>query len=399
MLAHALPQPLDKTVRTIEDAFAWSRRNAHCVGDSSLARLRCRLALLTLSTAFGGVCAPSTALHMIKAALGITAHLIYKFTIERASQCQSEMQCLPGVPATIYKDMTDFLTPESKDMLSKEEQPPSWDAVEIIVLHRFDSITTKATDIAGNETDVERTEVHVGGNPCVDFSSMGKCQGLNGPTNVALAVWIQLLRKVQFPIVVTECTRRFPLAVFEKYLPMYAISPCVLSNLMTGQCVQRVRLYTCMTWKAAVSLTRALDEIPQLFGRDSDASHTWANYTSAKDSELQIELQWSCSREASRSPGVLTPSTDGAFELALCPWEHRHLTLFREMCGPGLAYTLSQNATQRKTCATTEKLHCMTSSMHLLWNDVAKRWFTGRELFALQRFPRVSTDCGCRCWV
>ena len=83
----------------------------------------------------------------------------------------------------------------------------------------------------------------------------------------------------------------------------------------------------------------------------------------------------------------MTPSTDGAFELALCPWEHRHLTLFRETCGPGLAYTLSENATQRKTCATTEKLHCMTSSMHLLWNDVAKRWFTGRELFALQGFP------------
>ena len=91
-LASAFRWPLDYARSTVVHDRLWCIQN-------NFGRLR-------LSTSFSGVCAPSTALHMLNVGLSASSctpiELDYVFAVERLHESQMELQLLPSPPRHIY---------------------------------------------------------------------------------------------------------------------------------------------------------------------------------------------------------------------------------------------------------------------------------------------------------
>ena len=222
----------------------------------------------------------------------------------------------------------------------------------------------------------------------VDFSSQGSGDGLDGKSNIHLAIWLALMQRLCPRVILAENVRKFPIWVFQKYLPMSDIQTAIVSNLRFGFPIERTRRYTSLHLRTAVSLSRELCDFQSVFARDIGDSHGWSDYLVASRRELETELIWSANRATSLSGGVV-PSIDdpSCFEKTMVPWESKHLIRFREHAPADVPFSLSQDASERHAWGKPKVMQTLFSGMHLIWCDQRKRWLSSRELFALQGFP------------
>ncbi len=143
----------------------------------------------------------------------------------------------------------------------------------------------------------------------VDFSSQGSGDGLDGKSNIHLAIWLALMQRLCPRVILAENVRKFPIWVFQKYLPMYGIHTAIVSNLRFGFPIERTRRYTSLHLRTAVSLSRELCDFQSVFARDIGDSHGWSDYLVASRRELETELIWSANRAS--GPGKPTPYSGG----------------------------------------------------------------------------------------
>lgn len=83
--------------------------------------------------------------------------------------------------------------------------------------------------------------LHCAGTPCVDYSLMGRGDGVFGPTVAFFLSWIGLRRKISEPLIVQECVQEFEEWLFLDLLPMYFVDYIVLSPSDLGWPIARRR--------------------------------------------------------------------------------------------------------------------------------------------------------------
>ena len=338
------------TVHDVESAFLWPLHFAAAVG--ALHRngyIKSFFEDLTFSSSFSGICAPTTGLHMLAQGLyrllGISVRLRYLFAVEWYGESQLELQCLPTPPDHVFTNIEGFATEDSKKALGNRKEIPVAELEEIfmknpnsVVLHAHTCCCLVA-NCPGCK--MQRSSLHIAGTPCKDFSTQNNGRpGLGGKTTKHLFIWMALMKLLLPTIIVCENVVGFPPQLLRTFLPMYDLKTAVLNHFHFGHCIQRIRRYTTLHLRTAVTLVRELCPIKEVLGRVRSPSHVWPQYLVASDAEMRQEFRWANSRLSKRCAeprsGAL-PYSD-----VLNHWERAHLDAARGKA-PGMAMTLSQD--------------------------------------------------------
>ena len=367
-------------VRNLKDAFQWPRHYWDATATTThVDQMAAAFATVDISTAFSGICAPSTAMHCMIAGLPpVQAKHIsfkYRWAIEWSTEAQRELTVLPAPPEQMFGDILKFLTDKAEQELNSLGPEPHLADMEKIILHSKHAI----------KICMPSSRLHITGTPCTDFSTQGKGDGLDGVTMKYLLVWCRIMLELRIPIIVTENVKTFPWKKLHAYLPGYSAQTVVLRNTEFGHAVERCRRYTVFHLSCLVELSRPLADMPTVFHRVCAPSHTWHDYIQAETPELNAELVWASPHGAP----ALTTTDEAAFERCLIGrYEGKHLDAFKSMCPRGRVYTLSQNpAAGRATYSRKDVLHTVIANVQLNWSDTHNRWMTARELLSAQGFP------------
>ena len=388
-------------VRTASDGFRWPHDYASSPAirphKSSVWR---RLSSLSLTTAFSGICCPSTAAHMAVAGfapdVGSKMDLHYHNSIEWSNECNAELYSLPTPPVCRHQDIAAFLTTETKDLLKSFGPEPTLKELEYAILRRPGALNLVAPCLNHRDESGQpklcpyiRSLIHVAGPPCTDFSKNGSEQKLLGKTTIHLLCWIALLRDLMIPIILAENVEAWHWQYVASWLPMYDCDSTVLRNVTHGFPVERTRRFTIFVLKDSYELSRPLGGplgIEASLSRQMDSSHSYLDYMIAKPAELDMELLWASTRDGCSSLSPLSTSDQHAFERSLVPYERKHLSGHRRDA-PGVAYTMSQNPDRRACHSKRRILHTLTAGQHLIFVDPLNRWASARELLSFQGFP------------
>ena len=284
-------------VHDVESAFLWPLHFVTAV--AALHRngyIASFLEDLTFSSAFSGICAPTTSLHMLAQAihqlLGITVRLRYLFAVEWYTQSQLELQCLPTPPDHIFTNIEGFASERSREALGDRKEVPVSE-LEDIFMNKPDSVVLHAeTSCCLVENcpgcQLQKSRVHVAGTPCKDFSTQNNGRpGLGGKTSKHLFIWMALMKVLLPLIIICENVVGFPPQLLRTFLPMCALKTVVLDKFNFGHCFQPVRRYTTLHLCTVVSLVRDLDPIKDVVGRGRSPSHVWQQYLVASDAEMR----------------------------------------------------------------------------------------------------------------
>ena len=100
----------------------------------------------------------------------------------------------------------------------------------------------------GKRVSIDLGDAHCGGNPCKDWSSFGKKQGLLGPTAPVMITWALLIRRHQPALVIQENVPSFPIAILLDLLNgLYRVETLILDPRRLGWPVARKRQYALFT--------------------------------------------------------------------------------------------------------------------------------------------------------
>ncbi len=213
----------------------------------------------------------------------------------------------------------------------------------------------------GRSVAIDLGAVHCGGNPCKDWSLLGKRQGVEGPTAPALITWALLIRRHKPDFLIQENVLQFPIELLLDLLGgLYRAEALELDPRRLGWPVARRRRYVVLTWHPPSDNAVPLDALRPLLEATSPIAICEIFAVEAEGSDLLSE------RELLNLTGYerTRPATRG------------------------LAYDLSQNPELRPRGATEDGSLCtVTCSSSRLYLPRFRRCLSGRELLLAQGFP------------
>ncbi|CAE7293769.1 unnamed protein product [Symbiodinium microadriaticum] len=266
---------------------------------------------MSVSTSFSGVDSPSTALAMMGAAAltlqgrevtkDSVPKVCNKFGIEWLPQSQQELRRHPYGPNCIFSDINGFWLPtlaDKLDTISRERRVMTIlkDLVESSVCTGRVAYCEKCS----RNCKVSEADLHIGGTPCVDFSSRGQQDQLGGRTTTSLLAFVAMRREVQEPYFVQENVPSFPDEFLSSMLSdLYELQSCVIDPECTfGWPVSRRRKYVVGRHKTqTVPWHMRLDDFIRAIscGAKVAADGTlplWDIFFVASGDELRSELLW-----------------------------------------------------------------------------------------------------------
>ena len=266
-LIHAFSWP-EHALQTIQSSrFA---ATVQSVGESAhqrLAALRDAMDGDTLSTAFSGIDAPATAIHMICDALdqqpsARQTKLIVTSAVEYLAESQNELLMLSksNPQFCCFGDITSFYRQEIKGVveeMSKKAYPAAFEALKPVIKSGKAMTLTSYCRRHDKMCRMQPARRHVAGTPCTDHSSMGKREGQDGKTAICYLAWVGLRLALQEPIIVQENVTSF------KIIPVGVLRRNVLHGLLRRV---RLRLWVVQQEGAPVCGDAAQDQDAALSG-------------------------------------------------------------------------------------------------------------------------------------
>ena len=395
-------------VTTRQAFFKWPMQYIeYAKSQPSYDRLARRLATLTLSTCFTGVCTPSVALEALRLAnrcdgttglVASTMDFTYLFGIDYDPECRRECRVLPHPPGCIHGAMDAFLADGVLDECVALGDTPDWtELCDIIWRPGNVRLASTSCDIHnGCSCALRAAMIHVAGVPCTDFSSQGKQRRCSGPSMRCTLIWARHRTLLCEPIVIVENVCNFDHVWLQRILPMYKLSFCCMDAKATALPVSRPRKYMVLTFQGW-ALERPLADVSCIFSREKSDGFTMYDLFIAPQPELDLELDWGYNRRAKKNEvaaqkatnaATISPVSRRSFLNALVQWERTFLNRYVETKGALRVYALQQDPDSSFGSASTlTSLQCVIKASHLMWVDKLKRWMTGRELLLAQGFP------------
>lgn len=452
----ALPVGEVPVVRELAGALNWFNDSAQrCGGAEYLQRLGRQLEGIRVSTAFSGIGAADVAVEAI--AKGLEHHLqrpvrtVNCFAIEWSKEGQLELQCLPNPPQCLYGDIRGLIDLRIRGALLEAADRMDYD--DLVRVAMSPSFCSAAAPCLLHRRDCfcERADIHVAGPPCVDFSAVGKRQGVQGPTLLPFLVWVAQRLRLQEPVILHENVPQFAVELLAQFFSQeYIIQSSVFNAFELGHACDRERRLTWLLHKAHVRapLINWPGALP-LFRRR--CAMTWEAYLVSEDAEQGRELEWALARQRQRKggeeaeeaqaaspgskwsrsptaspshrarscqpehpraptsrrrlelllegstahPGPLPPPRprpgDLRFLQALTPMEKRYLDDYYTLCPTKYGVVqLNQNPLLHPMHNHGRPvLQCIVKSNHLLFSLEHQRWLTNTELLLALAFPAV----------
>ena len=371
-------------------------------------RLSRRLARLSLSTSFSGVCTPSCAIEALRLASRCDGNasvidsqfdFTYLFGIDRDTECRRECQTLPQPPDHMFGNIDGFLADGIlNDCLDLGPEPDWTDLYDI--LWQPGAVRLYATCHTHGENcrcQLTTAWLHIAGPQCTDFSSQGKQRRCCGPSMRSTLIWIRHRTLLCEPVLLVENVSNFDHEWLQRLLPQYTLDFGVMDARDTGLPVSRLRKYMVLTfvgWKTE----RPLSQVADTFRRDRDHAFTMYDLFIAQKAELDLELSWGFNRHAKKKDNAAhptassgsssTPAPKRTFTSALVAWETKFLQRYVIVKGPLRVYALQQDPDSAYGSASSLcELQCVIKASHLMWIHKLSRWMTGRELLLAQGFP------------
>lgn len=279
-LIHAFSWP-EHALQTIQSSrFA---ATVQSVGESAhqrLAALRDAMDGDTLSTAFSGIDAPATAIHMICDALdqqpsARQTKLIVTSAVEYLAESQNELLMLSksNPQFCCFGDITSFYRQEIKGVveeMSKKAYPAAFEALKPVIKSGKAMPLTSYCRRHDKMCRMQPARRHVAGTPCTDHSSMGKREGQDGKTAICYLAWVGLRLALQEPIIVQENVTSFKIAYLSEFFAeMYYMDYSAESACDFGWFNKRARQFVVMRHKTKTLPFRGpMNVFMKLFHRD-----------------------------------------------------------------------------------------------------------------------------------
>ena len=100
-----------------------------------------------------------------------------------------------------------------------------------------------------------KADVHVAGSPCVDFSRIGKREGVHGTNVLCYLCWVMQRLLLEEPCILHENVPEFSVTLLEHFFSSkYAIQTVVVNAKALGQACDRDRRLTWMLHKEHVKV-------------------------------------------------------------------------------------------------------------------------------------------------
>ncbi|CAE7405505.1 unnamed protein product, partial [Symbiodinium necroappetens] len=364
------------------------------------------LSSMSLSTSFSGVDSPSTALAMMGAAAlkmqgrEVTKDSVpkacNKFGIEWLPQSQQELRRHPFGPGCIFSDINAFWLPtiaDKLDTISRERRIMTMlkDLVQTTVCTGRIAYCEKCS----RNCKVSEADLHVGGTPCVDFSSRGQQDQLDGKTTTSLLAFVAMRREIQEPFFVQENVQSFPDEFLSSMLSdLYELQSCVLDPECTfGWPVARRRKYVVGRHKTkTVPWHMRLDDFIRAIGCDAKVAADgtvppWDIFFVASGEELRSELLWAGNRPTSNAALESEEGDESdTFKNSLSAMEKRFLHGYEALCRDR-CYSLGQDPRDFANYSTWGCMRTLIKNAGIIYSDVHRRWVTPCEAFIMQGFP------------
>jgi hypothetical protein len=122
------------------------------------------------------------------------------------------------------------------------------------------------------------TDLHVAGSPCVDASSLGSKQFMDGPTACLFFIWVALVRRLLFKVILHENVPQFGEKPLKDALSdLYVIARFEVTPVKLGWPIRRPRQITLMVLR-----TFMRDSLPSCPAPLSDRTAlSWLNFVGA----------------------------------------------------------------------------------------------------------------------
>ena len=217
------------TVKSLKDVFNWFNDMIHRFGGRDFANsLFDQLDGITMTSAFSGIGSADVAMHMLhQDLLGETGKSFrYRnvYAIEWEPQCQYELRLLPKPPEHLYSDINGFLNPKVSEAVLDNVRRWTWPQLTKMVKKRnFVSSTATCMQCSTGtrlcSCAIGKSDLHIAGSPCVDFSSFkNNPKFMAGDNVLCLMTWVGMRLRMQDRCVLHEITPNFDHGVFEELM-------------------------------------------------------------------------------------------------------------------------------------------------------------------------------------
>ena len=282
----------------------------------------------------------------------------------------------------MFADINTFLAPGINEKCNSIEQSEAGDALarlEALIVHSPDNVRLYAPClITGKDCYYECADTHISGSPCTDMSSYGLGKRETGKTTSFFLICVKHRWLLKEPVVIRENVVAFLVKWIRRLLgDIYVVDTAVLRLDEEGMPVHRDRRYTICVRKDFV-IVQPLATIARCLRRPI-VGVTANDFLLASDTELQVELNWACSRAGGKK-GNASITSPGVFEYALSGFEAKHLAVYKTQ-KPGGIFGLNQNPSKRGASSNPEN--------YTHWCTVST--FSGMT-------TRADGLLGARCW-
>ena len=390
-----------KVVDSLHDNFQWPWWYLSRLPPRAREHAASRLRGLSVSTAFSGICSPTTSLFIIMLVhsqyFANDCKLItepsgaptfdYVAATEWSPECMIELQCLHHPPRFLFKHVLDFATPATLNSYQTMMTAGTltWRKLQTLVMSPGAVRKSATCHRTGAIAEHPWSWISIGGHPCTDYSSQGSLKKEDGQTAFFFLVWAALQLMLLPIVIVSENVPNYPERnLHDMFGNLYRVSSVVLSNLDLGSSGSRSRRFTVMVLKSKAALTIPLKLVVSHFRRRV-GQHSFNDFCVAGTAELSAEVQWASSRDSSAAQTLCAGSSPD-FRQCLTPLEERHLSRYEAMCKTsshhGHVFSLQQDPHCRPTMSKGANLQTIIAETGVMWHSSLRRWLTARELLA-----------------
>ena len=225
----------------------------------------------------------------------------------------------------------------------------------------------------------------------------GNTRGDEDKSMEATMRWFAITFAFLFPTALHENVPGFDKRILEDLLgEYYDIHECPMHPQDFGIPSRRPRTYRLLVAKqCCTNVLFPFNKVPEFSGPTACADYQI--FLIASEEELLEELRWASSRPTSKAQTLVVtrPLDRGAFRCALTETEENNLKDYERLFPKNAKGVFSLNqmaAAGRGVLSSDWELQCIVKNAHMLWDNSAARWCTGREVLASQVFPAFGTD-------
>ena len=316
-------------------------------------------------------------------------------------ECQQELSLHPGCSPSTCRigDISQVFKPKVATIAARLRSTKGGKAVDMLqpVVKSCKGITVEVKCYAhpGKTCKLRPSELHVGGSPCTDLSTLGDGAGLEGTTCVDTLAWLGSILVLEHTMFVSENVFSDDLLkLIQDTVGHLYVLEFVRENanpLKLGWPVFRNRQYLVGRHKLK-TMPPSTSLSARMLKFQRQCAMNWTVFLIADEHEQWQEKNWAHSRGAVKTRLAArdvsnTPLHCLDFDDVLTLTEVDILAAYNSTCPPTTCWALGQDCrNERGRISGEQVLNTVVRNFGIVWIPQEKRWFCPTECLTAQGF-------------